>query len=104
LKQIKIEIEFNRTPLYAAFDYIGEEIKTKIEIDGDALKAKGMTQNMAQSQNLGVVPAIEGVHAILKRYERDGMVIIVQQDKKQILVTTKEAAKAQGLKAFPTGK
>lgn len=104
LRKLKIEIEFNRTPLQDAFNYIGDEIKTKIDIDGDALKAKAMTKNMAQTYKLGVVPAIQGVHAILNGHKRDGLIIVVQQDKNRILVTTRDAAKAQGLEPFPTGK
>ena len=43
LKQLKLEIEFNREPLQNCFKYISDECKVAIDIDGDALKGAGFT-------------------------------------------------------------
>ena len=88
-------------PLQEAFGFIGEEIKTTIDIDGDGLKLAGFTQNMAQTFNLGEVPAIVIIDAILKQYEGK-MVISVDDTNKVITVTTQEAADAKGLTVYDT--
>jgi hypothetical protein len=83
--KLKIEVEFNRTPLQEAFAYIAEECKTGVDIDGDALKDKGYTKNMAQTFKMEGT-GLAAIKNILDRY--DSMCLVVQEDKKQFLITT----------------
>lgn len=97
---LKIDVDFRRTPLEEAFDYIAEEIQTTIEIDGDALKLAGYTKNMTQTFKLEQVPASEAIHTIFTQKDQEKMVIVVDESKKRILVTTRAAAESQGLTIF----
>ena len=99
--KMTVLVDFRRMPLQEAFAFISEEIKTTIDVDGDGLKLAGFTQNMAQTFNLGEVPAIEIIDAILKQYE-GVMVISVDESKKTITVTTREGAEAKGLPIYDT--
>jgi hypothetical protein len=89
----KIVVEFNAEPLKEAFAYIAGECKLKSVINGDALKDKGYTQNMTQTfvmQDSGLV----AIKQIVDRYE--GMCVVIQEDKKQFLITTTEFAERDG--------
>lgn len=103
LKQIKCEIEFAREPLQGAFKFIADECKVNIDIDGDALKAAGFTKNMPQTMTLGKVTGLEAVAAILKRYEKEKvpMVLVIDEGKKHALITTKDFAEKDNLKTYP---
>jgi len=93
----KIEVEFARTPLQEAFKYIAEECKVGHDIDGDALKFKGYTKNMPQTlamQDTGFA----AIKAIISRY--DDMCLVVDEKKKQFLITTRTFAKDKGLTVF----
>lgn len=102
--KLPVLIDFRNFPLQEAMAYIGEEIKTEIIIDGDALKAAGFTQNMNQTFSLGTVPAITALDAILQQYaaERDPMVIIVDEPGRRIVLATKSAAEQAGQAIFNT--
>lgn len=93
----KVEVEFNRTPLQEAFAFIAEECKTGVDIDGDALKDKGYTKNMAQTFSLDKT-GMDAIKAILDRYE--SMCVVIQEDKKQFLITTESFAEQNGQKVF----
>lgn len=95
----KIEVDFNRTPLQDAMNFISEEMQVAIVIDGDALKLSGFTKNMPQTMSHTDQPAKFVIHQIIKQYDK--MVIVVDDAKKQVLLTTLPATKAQGLKPFP---
>jgi hypothetical protein len=99
LKQLKLEVEFDRVPLQDCFKYISDECKVAIDIDGDALKAAGFTKNMPQKMALGKVTGLEGIAGILQRYakEKIPMVLVIQEDKKRALITTKEFAEKGSL-------
>lgn len=103
LKQLKLEIEFTKVPLQDGIKYIADECKVTIDIDGDALKAAGFTKNMEQNMKLGKVTGLEAIAAILKKYEKEKvpMVLVVDEGKKQALVTTKDFAEKDNLKTFP---
>lgn len=101
--KMKVFIDFRRTPLQEAFAYISEEIKTPIDINGDALKLSGFTQNMAQTFNLGDIPAVDAIDAILKQYEGK-MVISVDETSRSITVTTRPVALEQGVPIFETSQ
>lgn len=99
--QKTVLIDFRRTPLHEALSYIAGEIQVKAVIDGDALKIAGLTQNMAQTHNLGEVTAVKALDTILQQY--DGiMVIVINEDRGSIQLTTQEAATRQGLTVFNT--
>jgi hypothetical protein len=102
--QMKVLIDFRRTPLQEAFGYIGESIKTEVVIDGDALKGAGFTQNMPQTFDLGTVTAQAALHEIIKKYaqERDPLVLIVDEPGKKLILSTKVKSEADGLKPFDT--
>ncbi len=99
LKQLKLEVEFDRVPLQDCFKYISDECKVAIDIDGDALKAAGFTKNMPQKMALGKVTGLEGIAGILQRYakEKIPMVLVIQEDKKRALITTKDFAEKDSL-------
>lgn len=90
-----IEIDFRRTPLEEAFEYIGSESKIPFVLDGGNLKLAAYTKNMPQTMNLGEVTARTAVMEILNKY--DQMCIVIDESKNSALVTTKAAAEAQGL-------
>ncbi len=99
--RLPLLIDFRRTPLHEALSYIAGEIRVPARIDGDALKIAGLTQNMAQTHNLGEVPALQALDTILQQY--DGiMVIVVNESQGQLLLTTREAAIQQGLTVYET--
>jgi len=102
--QMKVLVDFRRTPLQEAFAYLGESIKTEVVIDGDALKGAGFTQNMPQTFDLGSVTAQAALHEIIKKYaeERDPLVLIVDENGKKLLLSTKVKAAADGLTVFDT--
>lgn len=94
--QLKMEVDFRRRPLQEAFADIGEATKVTFEIDGDALKLAGYTKNMAQTFNLGVVPANDAIKKILSQYDKM-CVCLTDEAKKTVTVMTLEVAKAKGL-------
>ncbi len=93
--RMPILVDFRRTPLQDAFAYIGEEIKMPIHIIGADLELAGITQVMAQTFNLGEVPALQAIDAILKQY--DGVLVItVDEASKSITLTTRVRAEERG--------
>jgi len=100
--RMKLDIDFRRTPLQEAFDYIAQELKIKLEIDGPALKDLGYTKNMPQQYKLGRVTGTEAISKIVKQYK--GMGIVVDEAKKLVTVTTEKFAKQKGWKIFELNK
>ncbi|MFN9718599.1 MAG: hypothetical protein ACK58L_07905, partial [Planctomycetota bacterium] len=100
--KMKVLIDFRRTPLQEAFGYIADAIKTEATIDGKALQGAGFTQVMPQTLNLGSVTAQEGLHGIIRNYEkeRDPLVLIVDEVGKKLILSTKTKAAADGLTPF----
>ncbi|MEZ6061622.1 MAG: hypothetical protein R3C19_14845 [Planctomycetaceae bacterium] len=101
--QMPILIDFRRTPLQEAFAYIGEEISTPVNIIGEDLELAGITQVMAQTFNLGEVPAVQAIDAILQQY-KGVLVISVDEASKTITLTTRDRAKEKGLPIFETSQ
>jgi hypothetical protein len=100
--QLTVDAEFNRKPLQEAFQYICDEISVKMDIDGDALKDAGYTQNMPQTFNLGKVTAEEAIHGIIDKYHGEGkdelrMCVVIDETKKTLLLLTKKFAEQRGL-------
>ena len=107
--KVKIDVDFRRTPLQDAMTYIGGEIKTTIDIDGDALKLGGYTKNMTQDMKLDAQPAKVSLAKILEKYSHATdktkmMVIVVDEAKKTILVTTQAGCEKNKLTPFDVTK
>jgi predicted Zn finger-like uncharacterized protein len=94
----KVSVEFNREPLQGAFTYIANEIKAKLDIDGDALKLSAYTKNMPQTFTLDNVPATDALWEILQKYDK--MCLVVDEQKNVLLITTYPVAEQKGLKPF----
>lgn len=97
--QKTLEVDFRRTPLYEAVGYIGSETGVTFDIDGDALKLAGYTQNMEQSYNLGEVSGLRAMQEVLKP-PRDKMCFVLDEAKKVVLLTTLPSAEQKGLKVM----
>lgn len=105
LRQVKMLIDFRRTPLQEAFAYISEEIQTQINIDGEGLKMAAMTNNMAQTYNLGEATALEAIRAMAANPLLKGeLVIVVDEGNKTITVTSRTDATAKGLPIYDLSK
>lgn len=96
--KIKVLVEFERTPLFEAFDYLGNEIKVPVEIDGDALKIAAYTKNMPQFLKGENMPVGDAIAAILKKYEK--MCVVLDEQRKVIIVTSYAAAEAKRLTPY----
>jgi len=108
--KLKIDVDFRATPLNEAFTFLAGEIRTPIELDGDALKAGGFTKNIKQEFRMDKAPVQE---VILKIFElskgvdpnpEKTLIIVVDETKKSIYVTTLAAAGRKGLKPYPISK
>ncbi len=99
--QTSLLIDFRREPLQEVLAYIGREIGISTSIDGDALKRAGLTQNMQQTHNLGNITAVAALDVILHQY-KGILVIVVDETKQTILLTTQSAAVARQLTIFDT--
>ena len=107
--KMKIDIEFNRTPLQDAVAFIAGEIKTTIDIDGDALKGGGFTKNMPQNFKGDKMTALEAIAKILEKYQAPDkpgqtMVIVVDEAKKRILFSTQGFCEQQKLTPYDVFK
>ncbi|MEK6259431.1 MAG: hypothetical protein AABP62_12510 [Planctomycetota bacterium] len=107
--KVKIDVDFRRTPLQDAFTYISGEIKTTIDIDGDSLKMGAYTKNMTQDLKLDAQPAKVSIMTILEKYSHATdkakmMVIVVDEAKKTILVTTQAGCEKNNLTPFDFSK
>jgi hypothetical protein len=99
--QQQILVDFRREPLHEALAYLSRQTSVTMTIDGDALKVAGFTQNMPQTHALGEVSAVKAIHAILMQYEGK-LVIVLNEDRHTVLLTTQDAANAQGLSPYDT--
>jgi len=100
--QLKMNVDFRRTPLQEAFAYIADESKIDIEIDGDALKLAGFTKNMPQTFGMENATTLQAIYGIVKNYEAESAPLAIHVDEKgnRILVLTVPAATKQGLSTF----
>jgi phage FluMu protein Com len=97
----KIDVEFSRTPLQDAFDYIANEVEIKVEIDGDALKSGAYTKNMPQTFSKQQATVAEICQEIVKKYNQTEVMCISIDEKTDTLhVLTVSAAKARGMKVY----
>ena len=108
--KMKIDVDFRRTPMTEAFNFIGGEIKTPFEVDGDALKLGGFTKNISQEFKMDAARPID---VIIKIFEiakgvnkppEQTLVIVVDESKKSVVVTTLATANEKGLKPFDLSK
>lgn len=98
----KISVDFRRVPLRDAFDYVGKEIGVAFEMDGDAIKAVGATQNIPQEFKLVDVPATAVIEKIIAGRDRSlGLILVVNEQTKVATLTNPDFAKNRGETAFP---
>jgi len=107
--KLKMDAEYSRTAFWEAFKSVSDEIKTRIDIDGDALKAGGFTKNMPQTFKLDKAPAQEVIAKILEKYQdpkkpSNTIVVVIDQDKKTILITTQAFAEQKNMTMFDVFK
>ena len=108
--KMKIDVDFRRTPLNEAFAFIGGEIKTTFEVDGDALKLGGFTKNIAQVFKMDGAKVQDIIMMIFKESKgidpkpEKTLVIVVDESKKNVVVTTLATANEKGLKPFDLSK
>ncbi|MAT16571.1 MAG: hypothetical protein CMJ46_15025 [Planctomyces sp.] len=91
-------IDFRLTPLQEAIAQIGEEIQVPFEIDGDALKNQGYTQNMPQDYNLGEVTAEAALSHLLAQYPK--MVVVLDESAQKAILTTEAGAAAKNMQPY----
>lgn len=98
----KTDLAFNRTPLQDAISTIAKSCGVTIEIDGDGLKLGGFTKNMPQTVSLEQATGLQGLAAILKRYEseKNPIVLVVDEAQNKAVITTAEAAKKNNQTPF----
>lgn len=102
LKKV-IDVEFVRTPLQDAFAYIADECRCDHYIDGDALKLSAYTKNMTQDYvaNCSGLDAIKYLVTRPINGQPNALCIVIQEDQKRFLLTTKPVAKETGLSIYP---
>lgn len=99
LKKV-IEVEFVRMPFQDAVAYIADECKCDFYINGDALKLSGYTKNMPED----FVATCSGLDALKHLVTRpingqpNARCLVIQEDQKRFLMTTKPVADEAGLK------
>lgn len=91
-----IDIDFRRTPLEGAFQYIGEQTGVTFVVDGAGLKLSGYTRNMPQEFALGMVPAEQAIAHIINTENQEDLAVVLDEKEGVAIVTTDEAAKKKG--------
>ena len=96
--KLSVDTEFSRRPLEQALQYLCNEIKVNLEVDGEALEEAGYTRNMPQTFVLGTVPAEQGFAKIITSSQDVGkeLVISLDEESKTIRFTTLKFAKIRG--------
>ncbi len=94
----RISVDFKREFLFKAVALVSEETGVRITIDGQELKAVGLTQNQYQTFKLDNVPATKVLHKMLVPIH---LVLIVDEAQQEAVVTSAQAAVNRGLKPFP---
>lgn len=97
----KISVDFRNEPLYQAIGFVGEETGINFKIEGNDLKMVGVTQNMKQQFKMDNAPATAVLFEILDKIQ---LVIVVDEEKKLITVTSAKVAEEKKLAAYPLAK
>jgi hypothetical protein len=96
--QKKIDVDFRDEFLYAAVEFVGEEIGVTFKLDGPGMKRVGTTQNEKQKLALEQTPA----RIILARMLTPRkLVLIVDEQAKTATITSTEEADDKKLSPFP---
>ena len=96
-----VEVDFRRTPLQEAFQFLASEAGFAVELDGAAIRDAGMTRNMPQEFALGRVSARDAVARILQNHPK--LCVVADRPAGTLLVTTRDAAAAAGFAPLPLG-
>lgn len=99
--KLKMDFDYRRSPLQEAIAFIADEIKVEFRIDGDALKAAGYTQNMPATFKMDQATPMAAILEIANQNSAPLICIIVDEEKKQVTLTTRSFAADKGLKEFP---
>ncbi|GIX04781.1 MAG: hypothetical protein KatS3mg114_0650 [Planctomycetaceae bacterium] len=99
--QKPIDVDFRREPLQGCFDFIAQELKVTIEIDGDALKFAGYTKNMPQELKLEKTPARLVIKALFEKKGQEQLCLVVDEAQNKAVVTTHAACAQRGIKPYP---
>ncbi len=93
----QVLVDFRRDPLQESIAYLADAADVTIHIDGMALRLAGFTQNMPQTHRLGRVPLAAALEAIVGQY--DGSLVVAESSSPDaLLLTTRQAAREQGLR------
>lgn len=87
----ELDIDFRRTPLQEAVDYISKASRIPISIDGDALKMNGYTKNMPQTYRMMRVSVAVALRKIETDYNQ--LLFVRSQDGKGLLLSSKDRAR-----------
>jgi len=96
--QKRISVEFHNEFLYAALDFISEEIGVKFVLDGPGMKEVGATQNEKQDFAMENTSAAAVLDKMLTAKK---LVLIVDEAKKTATVTSQAGADRMKRKPFP---
>ncbi|HTN04337.1 MAG TPA: hypothetical protein VL132_20770 [Planctomycetaceae bacterium] len=99
--KLKMDFDYRRSPLQEAIAFIADEIKVEFRIDGDALKAAGYTQNMPATFKMDQATPMAAILEIANQNSAPLICIVVDEEKKQVTLTTRTFAADKGLKEFP---
>lgn len=97
----RISVDFRNEPLYQAIGFVGEETGINFKIEGNDLKMVGVTQNMKQQFKMDNAPATAVLFEILDKIQ---LVIVVDEEKKLVTVTSAKVAEEKKLAAYPLAK
>lgn len=98
--KMKVEFNVNRMPLFEVLDYIADETKTKIILDGNGFELVGYTKNMRQTFESGSIPALDAIQAIFNVKDQEQMCLIIDEKAQTATVTSLPYAKKQNWTPF----
>jgi len=84
----RINVNFQRTPLYQAIEDVGREAGVVIRLDAEALKLSGYTRNMPQTLNMVNTSTADVLAAVVRQYP----MMVVAADSSGVVVTTRPVA------------
>lgn len=87
----KVSLHLTRTPLFEVLTTTCEAAGLKLNLDGEALKSRGYTENMAIAIDVDGVSLRDALTQILKRYQDLSFML----DGDQILVSTRKQIEAK---------
>lgn len=87
----KVSLHLARTPLFKVLTKACESVGLRLNLDGEALKSRGYTRNMAITIDVDRVSLRDALTQILPRYEDLSFML----DGDEILISTREQIEAK---------